>query len=745
MPFGQDPQSQLNPLQGAGIAPPTAPGMGPTAPTAPQPAPQQLNIGGIMSMKPLSTVLAEQATQAAKEQATATQNEPMIQGLAGHVRRHWKLAAEAKQTIEQEMLEAVRSRRGQYTPQKLAEISQQGGSAIYMMLFATKARQAKALLADVMIGTGTEKPWTISPTPSPDLPPNEVQEIQQGVQQMVFQAEMSGVPMSIQDIRAVLQDAKEQLENQIQETAQIYAERAEKKLEDALVEGGFIDALDEFLDDLTTFKTAFIKGPIVRNCPELEWTQVGDGTFTPNVVTKQKLEWERIDPFNIYPAPWSKTVNDAYLIERHRLSRSELEAMIGIDGYSESAIRAVLDEHGKDGLHDWLSVDSERASAEGRDAMAGTGKSSDLMDALQYWGCVSGKMLREWGMEEIQDDSKEYEVEVWLIGQWVIKAVLNPDPLYRRPYYATGYSKVPGAFWHASLYDLIKDCQDMCNGAARALANNLGISSGPQVVVNTDRLASGEDITQMFPWKIWQTINDPTGGTNTAKPIEFFSPTSNAQELMIVYEKFSMMADEYSGIPRYMAGVEGGSTGRTASGLNMMISNATKTIKQLVSMVDINVLTPLLERLYEWKLRYEPDPDIIGDLRIVARGALSLQAKESAQVRRNEFLQATMNPFDMQILGLEGRAEVLRATAKTLELNADKVVPSQIVIKQRAAMAAMAQQQAMAQGDPNAPPGQAGPPQGQGQPQQPPKPNQERLQNGAPVTSHFNANRGKTQ
>jgi hypothetical protein len=718
-----------------------ASGPQPTQPTPPQAgiappgaAPQQLNVGGIMAIKPLSTLLAEEATQAAREQAQTAQQEPMIEGLAGHVRRHWKLAEEAKRTVEQEMLEAVRAKRGEYTPAKLAEIQSQGGSGIYMMLFATKARQAKALLTDVMIGTGTEKPWTIGPTPSPELPPTESMAIQQAVEQMVFQAEMSGLPMSIQDIRAVLQDAKEQLENQILETARIYAERAEKKLEDCLVEGGFLDALDAFLDDLTTFKTAFVKGPIIRNCPELEWSQGGDGSFVPVVTIKKKLQWERVDPFNIYPAPWAKTVNDAYLIERHRLSRGDLQAMIGVEGYSESAIRAVLDEHGKDGLHNWLSVDTERASAEGRDSLSGTGGSSDLIDALQYWGCVSGKMLREWGMKDIKDDSKEYEVEVWLVGQWVIKAVLNPDPLYRRPYYATGYSKVPGAFWHCSLYDLIKDCQDMCNAAARALANNLGIASGPQVVVNTDRLANGEDITQMFPWKIWQTINDSTGGANTAKAIDFFSPTSNAQELMAVYERFSLMADEYSGIPRYMAGVEGGSTGRTASGLSMMIGNANKTIRQLVGSIDINVLTPMLERLYQWKLRYEPDPDMAGDLKIVARGALSLQAKEAAQQRLNEFLVATANPFDLQIMGLEGRAEVLRQTVKTLQVNPDKVVPSAIVLKQRAMAAMMAQQQA----------GQPGSEEG-GDPNQQQKPqgSQEQLMDGRPTTDHFSPTKQK--
>jgi hypothetical protein len=340
----------------------------------------------------------------------------------------------------------------------------------------------------------------------------------------------------------------------------------------------------------------------------------------------------------------------------------------------------------------------------------------DTIDALQYWGSVSGKMLLEWGMDksEVTDEAKEYEVEAWLIGSWVIKAVLNPDPLCRRPYYTDSYSRVAGAFWHNSLFDLVKDCQDMCNGAARALANNLGISSGPQVVVNTDRLPRGEEITEMFPWKMWQTTNDPMG--SSAAPISFFQPQSNSAELMGVYEKFAAMADEYSGIPRYMTGTPGdGGAGRTASGMSMMIGNASKQIKQLISSIDIHIISPSVRGLFDWKMAFDPLTNYQGDLQIIARGALSLITKESAQVRRNEFLAQTANPLDSQIVGLEGRAELLRATLRTLDINPDKVIPSPSILRMRTLQAQTQQAQ------------QAAPQVGNGQ----------ELTNGAPVVDNF--------
>lgn len=685
--------------------------------------PAVTNIGGIMPVQSLSSMMAEEANQAAIERAQAANAQPLISSLVTHIKHHWDLAKKAKMTPELEMLSAVRSRRGEYDPDTLAKIKRQGGSEIYMMLFATKARQAKALLVDVLIGAGTEKPWTITPTPKPELPPSEVTAIMQAVQQEVMQYEMMGQPVSVADIRQRLLDAKQGLENQVLETARIYAERAEHKIEDMLVEGGFQHALDQFIDDLMCFKTAFIKGPIVRNKRQLSWTQGPDGKFVPTPVSEQKVEWERVDPFNMYPAPWSRSVNDGFLIERHKLSRGDLNELIGVDGYNDDAIKAVLDEHGKNGLHEWTNVDNQRAQAEGRDTLAANMNYSDLIDALQYWGSVSGKHLREWGMteEEVPDTSKEYEVEAWLIGNWVIKAVINPDPLMRRPYYSDGYSRIPGAFWHNSLFDCIRDCQDMCNSSARALANNMGIGSGPQVNVNVDRLPPGEQITEMYPWKIWQTTSDPMG--SSAPAIDFFQPGSNSNELMSVFQKFSELADEYSGIPRYMTGLAGGEggAGRTASGMSMMIGNASKQIKQSVSSIDINVLEPLVERAYQWLLQYDPDADIKGDLKVVARGALSLVTKEAAQVRRNEFLQVALaSPLVQQIVGIDGAAELLRESVKGLNINPDKVVPSMSVLKARAAIA-QAQQMQMLQAQ------QQGKPVGNGQ----------ELMDGAPVTDNF--------
>lgn len=701
--------------------------LGLSTPTPPQSAPapamdmRPVSVGGFVNIQSAGQVLAQQASEF-RARASAQAQQPVIQNLAHYVRECWSKAKMAKMPVERRMLRAVRSRRGEYDPEKLAQIREQGGSEIYMMLFSSKARQAGALMRDVLIGSGAEKPWTLRPTAKPDINPGEVQQIMESVFSIVQAGEESGMPLDMETVRQLLRDAKAAAETRIADEARLKCSKMERKMEDQMQEGGFMEALDQFLDDMTMFPTAFLKGPVVRKRTKLAWVPAGDD-YTLDISEQLVSEWERVDPFNIYPAPWARSVNDSWLIERHKLSKLDLEALMGVEGYSDDAIRSVIDEVGQGGLHEWLSVDSERQTAEGRNDNSAT-FTSDLIDAVQFWGPVTGKMLVDWGMDaaSVKDQAKSYEAEIWLIGNHVIKAALNRDPMKRRPYFATGYERVPGCFWHNSLFSIVEDCQDMCNAAARALANNMGIASGPQVWVNVERMPAGEDISSLYPWKIHQTTSDPMG--STAAPMGFFQPSSNAPELMAVFERYSILADEVSGIPRYMTGTEGTpGAGRTASGLSMMIGNASKTIKNVVSNIDINVISPAVKFQYFWNMRYSDDKELKGDVNVLARGALSLTTKEAAQVRRNEFLQATANPIDMQIVGMDGRAYMLREAARALDMDTDKIVPSESVLKARQAAMMIAQQQMQMQQQ------MQGQPAAQGSGQE--------LMNGAPVTDQF--------
>lgn len=735
-----------NPQQPPAYGSPTpSPQLG-IQPGAPQP---QMNtagvsVGGIMTIRSGAQLQEMQRRESEQQQHT-----PIILNLAAHVRSCWQTARIAKEmTVEPRMFKSLRQRRGEYDPDKLAMIRNQGGTEVFMMLTSAKCRGAGAWLRDVMLAEGSYKPWTLKPTPVPSLPPDMVQQLRdQATQELAMYMQTSGgMPPNEILLREFLEDLREEYMNSLQKQASFGVEQMEHKMEDQMQEGGFIEAMDMFIDDLTTFPAAVLKGPVIRRKPKMQWKPGAMGVAAELVVEDTLvLEWERVDPFMLYPSPNATGIDDGYLIERHRMPQVELESLVGVEGYDEEAIKKVLEENARGGLIEWLSVDSSKATAEGRSTQGQQNPEGNI-DALQFWGIVPGTLLIEWGMDEkeIPEPSKQYPCEVWLIGSTVIKASLNYHPLGKKPYYKASYEQIPGLFWGNSVCDLVRDCQDVCNSTARALVNNMGIASGPQVAVLSDRLPAGEDVTQMHPWKIWQFTSDPMNNSAANKPIEFFQPEANSQELLVVFEKFSVLADEYSNIPRYMTGDSpAGGAGRTASGMNMLMNNASKSMKQVVQNIDDNVLTPLLERLYFHNMKYGEDPALQRtDAQVFARGANSIIAKEQAQIRRNEFLAATANPFDMPIMGMEGRRALLRERAKDLDMDPDDIVPPQSKLTLAAKMAQMmppampgAPGAPSAPGAPAPPPG-APPQPGGSQPSGAPA-NKQVLSNGAPITDHF--------
>lgn len=640
---------------------------------------------------PVATASTLEAEDKARRESESRQNTPLIQSLAAHVKKRWSLVRDTRSVVEERLSKCLRQRSGEYDPEILQEIKKQGGSEIYMNLTSVKVRGASSWLRDTLTGTGAEKPWSLDATPIPEIPP-EVQHrlFNELTDFVMLHMQQTGQEPDENEVRQYALQMRDVTTQKMRDEAKLRVDRMELKMEDQLAEGGFADAFSQFIDDIVTFPTAILKGPVPRKRKMLKW----NGTVL-EPVEGIRLEWERVDPFKIYPAPWASSIQDGFLIERHKLTRSDLESLQGVEGYDTEAIKAVLLEFDTGCLGNWLAVDTLQAEAEGKNPSNQT--DSDLIEAVQLWDEVTGDKLIEWGMsqKEIPDKSKAYPAEIWLIGSRVIKAVLNYDPLGRKPYYSSSYEVIPGAFWGNGVPDLIRDCQSMCNASARALSNNMGIASGPQVGVNISRLPAGESITAMYPWKTWQFQNSDY--QDNSDPLKFFQPQSNAPELMAVFEKFSILADEYSGIPRYMTGENTAGAGRTASGLSMMMSNASKGLKQVVHNIDARCLTPMLERLYQHNLRYSKDPELVGDVTIVAKGAVSLVLKETTAVRRNEFLQLVLNsPMAQQVVGIPGTAELLRDAAKQLDMPTDKIVPSAEAITQQQ-MAMQAQQQALMQ------------------------------------------------
>ena len=135
------------------------------------------------------------------KQLQERQNNPLILGLADHLRTCWDAARQAKKPIENIMLKGLRQRNGEYEADKLQQIQEQGGSDVYMMITEVKCRAAESWLRDILLDQGSA-PWDLHPTPIPDLSPQQSQEVQEAyAEQVIKLVEMNGQAPSMSEMQ----------------------------------------------------------------------------------------------------------------------------------------------------------------------------------------------------------------------------------------------------------------------------------------------------------------------------------------------------------------------------------------------------------------------------------------------------------------------------------------------------------------------------------------------------------------
>jgi hypothetical protein len=587
--------------------------------------------------------------------------------------------------IDKIMLRSLAQRNSEYTSDKLSEIAKQGGSKIFIGLTGVKCRAAEAWINDVMVGE--QKPWRLKPTPEPELPPfAEQMLVNQVMADWEYNVDVMGNVPSEQDVFESAKNMRTTIEHELRDEASKRAKKMETRIDDHFTEGNFKKAFDECITDIVTLKAGIIKGPILRKRKKIKWRKsLIDGRTVHQVVDEVVHEWERVSPFDMYPSAGTETCQEGELVERVRFTRKSLLDLRGVPNYLDDAIDIVLQRYGQGGITStWTSTDKERAKLEDKGDI--TTKDRNNIEGREYWGSVQGAMLIQFGYDKDGrgnkiDPIKEYEINAIKVGQYIVYLTVNHDPLGRRPYAHSGWGKVPGSFWYQGVPELMSDLQRVCNASVRSLVNNMGISSGPQVIIDDiNRIAKGQNITSLRPWKIWQFVNSIR---SQIKAIDFFQPSSNAEELMGVFNHFMKLADDFTGIPAYTHGNERASgAGRTASGLSMLMNSAARGIKKVISRLDMDLLGPSIMREFEWHMLYDPDESIKGDVTVEPQGILAMIIKEQMASQRLEFLAATNNDLDAEIMGTEGRANVLRAAAEPLQLGPRPVVPGDDAIQE---------------------------------------------------------------
>lgn len=647
--------------------------------------------------------------------------------LSAHIKEVFRINKDARRNsgVETEMVDSMLDINGIYSADDQARIKEiEMGSDIFMNIPSTKCATLAAWIKDVYLNS-IEKPWGLKPSKIKELPQPVLQQIEEQVAmefmaytemqaqkkamahaQSAEEAQKQGKPApssveashTLREVNQIRRDLIVAIMDEIDKEATFQAQKLEGHVEDQLTAGGWEKALSEFIDYFSVYPTAFMKGPILTKKQRVKWVH-----GKPVAVTDYYFNNKCPNPLDMYPAPGAIDIDDGDLVEHIRWTRSETSALKQMPeeaGYKKENVDLVLEDRAinVNGHPTWLNdyIESDKALVERRGNVFEANQ--NIIHGFHAFVSVPARILREWGFEDDKElagahDNDEFEVEAILLEEEVVKCRILKDPFFRRPYYKASFRNVPGSFWGKSLPALIRDNTRMCNATARALANNMGISSGPQVVVNVERLADDGAIEAMKPWKMWQTKNDIVGGSNMPV-VDFFQPNSNASELLGVYRDYEQRADTVLGIPDISLSAGGGGSSPAMS-LSMILDNMSKGIKAAIRNIDIGVIKPRIDYQFHWNLLKNPDLKFTGDIEVVPKASQILIAKASEQLRRNEFLQITSNPNDQGIMGAEGRGALLREMSKDLGMT-ETIVPTRLEImmgqeKQQASQAKQAE------------------------------------------------------
>lgn len=550
--------------------------------------------------------------------------------LASYVRHRFEEAKLAKAEEYERLKQCLQQVRGDDQCDSCDDVQ------VDMNITSPIVRGVVGLLRDVF-SNSIDNPFVIKSTPIAELNDNAKELASDMLQRSLEEIGFIQGGMTKEQAAEIGEELREALELESQETAERAAAAMNVLIQDNLRDADWVKEFGDFLYNFVVFPAAFMKAPCVKVTKQKDW----EGN---KMVIRDKIVRgvENISPFDIYPAPHAKTLDTAeFVIERRKMSKSELIDLYSVSGFHADGIEEVYTEYPggyiepyEDGEHGEEVTDDVDVGVGEHDAAQG------FYDTIGFYGSIRGDILETFGMK-VGDINRTYEAEIWMVNDIIIKANLNPDPLGRRPFFAASFEPIPGKIWGESPVSRLKGVHDVCAATIRALVRNMDYASGIQGEVDPERLVDSSDDPRLVqPNQIRLVDNDPKyGGQPTYR---YYTIPDISQNLMTTFERFQQQGYEIIGIPRVAFGSSQnlGTVGRTSGGVAMVLNQASKSVKFALRIVEENIIEPVIQSFIDYHLMFSSNPAIQGDIRVYARGVSGIVEKENKEQKLEWVVQS---------------------------------------------------------------------------------------------------------
>ena len=651
-------------------------------------------------------IMDMEGTSAIEDVAEEEYSDPTVGHIVQFVKDKHSKSSTARQLDEERWIQAYRNYRGLYGPD--VQFTSTEKSRVFVKVTKTKVLAAYGQITEVLFG-GNRFPISIDPTVLPDgvedivnyetnpevrkAVSGEMAKLLPGETLPEFKERLGALTGMLEP---VIDDVKPGV-NGSPSAVQLYpaevaAKKMEKKIHDQLEESHAKKHLRAAAFETALFGTGVMKGPFAVDKEYPNWDD--EGNYSP--MFKTIPQTTSVSIWNFYPDPDAATMEEAeYVIERHKMSRSQVRGLKNRPYFRENAVDNAL-RLGESYRKQWWEHIMEDNSEEDR---------ADRFEVLEFWGFVDKEVIEDQGVDIPKDleDADQLSVNIWICNGQVLRLVMNPFTPAYIPYFAAPYEMNPYSIFGVGIAENMDDTQTLMNGFMRMAVDNAALSGNLLIEVDETNLVPGQDLS-VYPGKVFRRQGGAPGqaifGTK-------FPNVSN--ENMQMFDKARVLSDESTGFPSFAHGQTGVSgVGRTASGISMLMSAANGSIRNVVKNIDDYLLAPLGKAFFGFNMQFDFDTDIKGDLEIKARGTESLMANEVRSQRLMQFMQVVSNPALAPFARMD---YIVREIAKSMDLDPDKVGNN---MAQAAIQAELLKQFREANPPPAPPPGapQPGSPQG---------------------------------
>ncbi len=612
----------------------------------------------------------------ALDDSPKTEDDFQASGLISFIEKRYTKSEDSRRTDEDRWLKAYRNYRGLYGPD--VKFTETEKSRVFVKVTKTKTLAAYGQITDVLFANN-KFPLSIDPSVLPEgvadavhfdstnagagaapaapaIPFGEEGAASIGKDFDLDKLEemLGSLKDDLKDVPGLKMGAGQTPSSVTFYPAMVAAKKMEKKIHDQLEESGASKHLRASAFEMALFGTGVMKGPFAVNKEYPNWTE--DGTYKPTIKTVP--EASHVSIWNFYWDPDASNTEDCqYVIERHKMSRTQLRALKRRPHFRKNVIDQLIDQ-GETYVKKYWEDDL-------RDYAPNFGV--DRFEVLEYWGNVDVELLEENDIDIPEEfkDGDELQANIWYCNGKIIRLVLNPFKPAKIPYYAVPYELNPYSLAGVGIAENMDDTQTLMNGFMRMAVDNAVLSGNLVFEVDETNLVPGQDMS-VYPGKVFRRQGGAPGQALFGTKFPNVS-----QENLQLFDKARQLADESTGMPSFAHGQTGVSgVGRTASGISMLMNAAGGSIKTVIKNVDDYLLAPIGKAFFNFNMQFDFDPEIKGDLEVNARGTESLMATEVRSQRLMQFLQIVSNPALMPFAKMP---YIIREIAKSMDLDQDKV------------------------------------------------------------------------